>query len=503
MNSCSPAGTAAGLVVPRSALSDTVAAWAQTDRKISRATLERLGVVSGTAVFFPELGRKSDAVVFRYREGWKARAVPDKAFVASKGLKMSFWGEDDVLQNKAETVYVVEGELDRCALVEAGLSPGEVMSVPNGAKQRTTEAPSELRGYSYVDEALKAGLSRVKRFVWCGDGDDSGLALRADMAKLLGAARFSFVNWPDGCKDANDVLRTDGARDLRELVTEGALPWPVIGLYRLSELPEPPALTLWDPGFVEWESKIRLAPRTLSVVTGHPSMGKTLLWTQVWFQVARAYRLAMCVATFENRPKPHMRRQLRTLISGKLERDMDDGERQKADTWINDHYFFAVHPDNRQTLEWFLDIAETAIVRHGAKVVTLDPWNRLEGSRERNEREDEYIARCLRTLHVFATDMNCHVQITAHPAKMDSKRRGLAPDLEDISGARHWENMADQGFVVHRPEIFDGTTRKTEAILYHKKARFDELGHQCRLGLQYDLAKGRFRSTDYDTGYGG
>lgn len=815
-----------GASAPRTKLSVVVALWAKQKRKITEATLERLGVGSGM-VFFPGLERKTDAIVFKYRDGWKARAVPEKDFVAGKGLKLSFWNEEVVLAAGSETVFITEGELDCCALVEAGIPSECVLSVPNGAKQRETDTPVEARGYGYVDEALTNGLARVKRFVWCGDGDGPGLSLRADMARLLGAARFSFVEWPDGCKDANDVLISDGDQFLRELVTDGALPWPVKGLYRLNELPEPPPMTRWNPGFSEWESKVLLAPRTLSVVTGHPGSGKalaldtpiptpagwttmgalnvgdavydergkechvtlatpimkghpcyrmifddgseiiadedhlwethkangrakrpasvvttrqiseslidnkkrnhaivltgpidckkadllippytlgawlgdgstmgaiihsrepeitneitkdgfkvfynlralayrieglqdllrfegvlgnkhippnylrasfdqrlsllqglmdtdghigseqaglqceytsvkkllaegflelalslgikarlrtaraklygkdcgpvyrilfrtslpvfrlprklarqlkaaplrikhwyvdkcepttsvpvrciqvdspsrlylagrsfipthnTLLFTQIWFQVLQAYRLSMFIASFETRAKPHIRRQIRTLFMGALEKDMSDDDKHKADAWINDHYFFAVHPEHRQTLEWFLDLAEVAVVRHGVRIVAIDPWNRLEGARDSREREDEYIARCLRTLYSFAQDMDCHVQITAHPSKMESMRRGKPPDLEDIAGAKHWENMVDQGFVVHRPEVFDGVNRKTKAVLFHKKARFEELGYPCKLSLQYDLSKGRYRSTDYDIG---
>jgi twinkle protein len=97
--------------------------------------------------------------------------------------------------------------------------------------------------------------------------------------------------------------------------------------------------------------------------------------------------------------------------------------------------------------------------------------------------------------------MNCHVQILAHPAKMDGTRRGQAPGLEDISGSKNWENMVDQGFVVHRPTIFDGVERKTEAALYHRKARFEELGHPCKLAMNYQLTNGRYVSTDYAVGY--
>lgn len=465
-------------------------------RHISAETLALMNVASGT-VYFPDTREKGEALVFKYSEGWKARSIDGKHFVASKGFKGEFWNIDRVLAADPAEVYLTEGELDACALVEAGVSVDRVLSVPNGAKERPADDPADQRGYEYVLDALKAGLSRVKKVVWCGDGDGPGHALRADMVRLFGAARFWFLDWPEGCKDANDLLRTDGPQVLFDLVTDGTLPWPVDGIFRLHELPEPPPLTLWRPGFPEWESKVMLAPRTLSVVTGHPNHGKTAMWQQIWFQVVREYGLTAGMASFETRAKPHIRRQIRTLISGKLERDMDDNDRARADAWINERYLFFVHPNNRPTLKWFLDMAEVAVVRHGARIIQLDPWNRLEASRTRDESATDYIGRCLRELHSFAADMNCHVQIVAHPAKMDSARRGTAPSLEDISDSKHWENMVDQGFVVHRPQIFDGSQRKTEAALYHRKARFDELGYPCKLAMDYSLQSGSYRSTDY------
>ena len=492
------AGTAVG-TEPSSRISERAATWAQR-RGLSRETLDLLGVASGT-VFFPDIGRKSEAVFFRYRDGHKARSIEEKAHVAGGGFKLSFWNLDRVLKASPAEVFIVEGELDACALVEAGIPPDRVLSVPNGAKERPADDPNELRGYDYVKDALAAGLSKVKKFVWCGDADGPGTALRADMVRILGAARFWFVDWPEGIKDANEYLVKDGPDALSELVTDGALQWPVAGLYRLDELPEPPPLTIWDPGFPEWESKIKLAPRTLSVVTGHPGHGKTAMWSQIWFQVVKQYGVPACVASFETRPKPHLRRQLRTLLAGKLEKDLSQEDKAKADQWIRERYLFLVHPEQRPTLEWFLDMAEIAVVRHGARIIQADPWNRLEASRGRDESETEYIGRCLRTLHAFAHDMNCHVQILAHPAKMDSARRGQAPGLEDISGSKNWENMVDQGFVVHRPEVFDGTNRKTEAHLYHRKSRFEELGYPCKLALDFKLSDGRYVSIDYNTGY--
>jgi twinkle protein len=77
--------------------------------------------------------------------------------------------------------------------------------------------------------------------------------------------RVWFVDWPEGCKDANDMLLSDGPEALYDLVTHGALEWPVRGLYRLSQLPEVAAISTWDPGFPEWENRVKVAPGMMSV----------------------------------------------------------------------------------------------------------------------------------------------------------------------------------------------------------------------------------------------
>lgn len=480
-----------------------------SSRGISAETLARLGAASGT-VFFHRLERKSEAVFFPYHQAgevvnWKACAYPEKAFTSKPGGKLCFHGIDDVLAAEPGDVWLVEGEWDRASLVEAGISHERVLSVPNGARepQKAAGERSDLpegSGYGYVLDALERGLGRHKRFIWCGDNDGPGFALRQDMARLLGQARFWFVEWPEGCKDANDYLRSDGPEAVRELVTDGIRMWPVAGLYALSELPELSPLDPWHvPAMPTWRGRIALAPGTMSVVVGHPGHGKTALWGQVWHDVANAYDLVVAAASFEQPAKPYFRRRLRTLQSGKLERDMDDAERAAADRWIADHYVWIMHPDQKPTLTWFLDMAEVAVVRRGAKVIQLDPWNRLESQREPRESETDYIGRCLTALYVFATDMNCHVQVVAHPAKSDGQRRGKPPDLEDAAGSKHFDNRVDQGFVVHRPKMFDGPHPCTEAVLFHRKARFEELGHPCKLPIRYDYRVARFVEVEKNT----
>lgn len=497
------AGTAARTTTAaRRPLSPAAVQWAREARHISDSTLSKLGVRSGI-VNFRKAGR-SEALFFVFPDGkWKARSFPQKDHTAEPGIQMQFWGLREFLAERPKRVFIVEGEMDRCAMVEAGFSPAEVLSVPNGAKERTPKAqdadedtPPEQRGLGYVVEALQAGLSSVKQFIFCGDMDAPGLTLRSDMVQVLGAARFHTVDWPEGCKDANDMLRTDGPAALRDLCENGALAWPVEGLYRLSQLPEQARLTLWFPGFSAWEGKLNLAPGLMSVCTGHPNHGKTVMMQQMWFNIVREYDVPIAMASFETGAKPHIRKHLRTFLTGRLEKNLSIEEKAKADRWIDDRYLFMVHPERAPTLDWYLDMMEVAVVRHGARIGLLDPWNRLEGSRPPGENETDYIARCLRTIANFASDMQCHMQIIAHPAKQDRNRRGQPPMLDEISGSKNWENMVDQGFVVHRSQMFDPGARRTECDVFYRKSRFDELGYPCALPMNYIPSLGRFVSND-------
>lgn len=471
------------------------------ERGWSRATLAKLDAGFGTA-FFPDAKQSLPAVIFHFPKGKKARSIEGKHFCTNKGFELDFWNIERVVAAKPDRIFITEGEPDAVSLVEAGISENQVLSVPNGAKLEAAKDPLEQRGYEYAKRALPK-LSFAKEIVWCGDNDAPGLTLREDMVRIFGAARFRFVDWPDGIKDANEMLLKDGAQPLRELVQDGSLPWPVHGIYRLSELPEPPKMTLWRTGFADWGDKVMLAPRTMSVVTGHPGHGKTKLLGQIIFNIVRAECIPACIASFETRPKPHMRQQLRTLLVGKLERDMSDEEKNRADKWINERYLFVVHPEQRPTLEWFLDMAEVAVIRHGARIIQIDPWNRLEASRGKDESETEYIGRALRTIHTFAHDLNCHVQVLAHPAKMGSKRIGDPPHLEDISGSKNWDNMVDQGFVVHRPKMIDDMgNRLTTCDFIQRKSRFEELGYPCVMKLNYSLERGKYETAEQGAAYG-
>lgn len=477
-------------------------AWATKERRINRGTLELLRVGSGT-VRVPELNGYRDIIAFLYpKKSWKARALGEKGFVSKTGHEATFWGLEEVLEGPKNVVYVVEGEMDRCSLVEAGFSPDEVLAAPGATPKKKKPGDEEGDEPTYIAAALESGLSEVKTFVLCMDNDEAGLPFRKMMARALGMARCEFVDWPDAnCKDANDYLIKHGGDQLSLYISKNRKEWPIEGLFNIRSLPNARTLRQWDPQMgndqegTYWAPKLYLAPSTLSVVTGQPGHGKTQLWAQIWFNIAKKYDLKLAVATFETRPKPEYMRMLRQFyLKRKLTpENCTEKEIDEADSWIADHYYFIIHPEERPTLQWVMETADHAVRKLGVKVIQIDPWNRLEGQRDRGEAETDYILRCLRSVSCFAKESDIHFQILAHPAKGDYVQRSRCPDLEDISGSKHWDNVCDQGFAVWRPRLFDDDGKRlTYAEMHHKKARYRELGYPTKFGLDYKTELERF-----------
>ena len=114
------------------------------------------------------------------------------------------FGLDDT--RGAREIVVVEGEMDKLALEQAGIK--NVVSVPDGApgkvKDGPVPAPEEDRKFEYLWNC-RAALDPVSRIVIAVDADAPGQALAEELARRLGKERCFRVTWPEGCKDAGEV----------------------------------------------------------------------------------------------------------------------------------------------------------------------------------------------------------------------------------------------------------------------------------------------------------
>lgn len=168
------------------------------ERGISEATLRRAGVAS-EVVYDPGERKEARVIAFPYyRDGVlvnvKYRTL-DKRFWQVRGAEKILYGLDDVA-GQAE-IIVVEGEMDKLALEEAGFK--NVVSVPDGAPARVKDGAlppaSEDTKYSYLWNC-RAWLDQAVRIVIATDNDAPGDALAEELARRLGRERCWRVRWP-------------------------------------------------------------------------------------------------------------------------------------------------------------------------------------------------------------------------------------------------------------------------------------------------------------------
>jgi twinkle protein len=139
------------------------------------------------------------------------------------------------------------------------------------------------------------------------------------------------------------------------------------------------------------------------------------------------------------------------------------------------------------------------VYRYGIKILVIDPWNEIDHSIGRNEREDQYISRMLAKIRRFARMNSVHVFVIAHPTKLQKNKTGGydAPTPYDIAGGAMWRNKADVCWCVHRPSMADSKT-----VVYVQKVRFRKNGAPGNMVFKFHVSTStyyEFRDSEYES----
>lgn len=381
----------------------------------------------------------------------KFRHATTKQHSQDANTKSSLWNAD-ALSLGGEFI-ITEGEFDALAVMAAGYE--RVVSVPCGAPADRVKDPFTAKRYDFMWESEEA-LRKCERFIIATDDDGPGHALAHDLAAILGPERCSVIRYPEGCKDLNDVLMKHGSTGVVRCI-EGASPFPVVGLYRLNDFADQQELPSMATGIACLDPLMQIVLGSLTVFSGYSNMGKsTVLNTILASAVARGVNV--CIASFETAPKPILRNELaRALIGCSFADFPHHPQRQAAYDTLEKQVTIisnSMDDDAEIDLERYLTLARLAVIRDGARIVVLDPWNEIEHKRQRDETETDYIGRAIRALKRFAKRYNVALWVVAHPTKPMKLKDGTVPvpSLYDISGSANWSNKADYGLIYHRPD---------------------------------------------------
>jgi twinkle protein len=433
----------------------------------------------GDIIAFPFF-EKGVVVAEKYR-------TPEKRFWQRPNGRRTFWNpdvlDDPALEEGTHPLIITEGELDALAAIGCGYRL--VVSVPDGAAPPGTQADAanEATGKFAFLFNNRERLKRVKRFILAVDDDAAGEQLRQELLRRLSPARCSFVQYPEECKDLNDVLKKYDPDRVRA-VLDGAKPFPISGLYRLRDYPEMPKLKTFSTGWSALDPYLRLFAGEFMVITGIPGMGKSTWVSNLLVNLYHLHRWRSAIFSPEMPVAPHLRDLLRLIVGG------DEG----ADEIIDDAFCFldadptGKSDDDDFDLGWIIEKAVDAVHRYGVRVLLIDPWNEVEHAKRLGEPTTEYIARSIRELRQFAREYGVIVIVVAHPTK-DVNDRGeiRIPNLYDVDGSAAWCNKPDHGICIHRRNPCENET----SILI-QKVRFSASGKKGEMRLFFDPLRGRY-----------
>lgn len=401
--------------------------------------------------------------------------------------------EDD--PDLSSPLVITEGELDAVSCVVASIP--NVVSVPDGAQLdqvgegKIVPAHDKAFGWLWDDNGLKPHLARFDRVILAVDADRKGTILREELAVRFGRNKCYVVTYPEGCKDANDVLVKHGPQAVADLIAK-ASPLVPDKLCRFSDIRDEGTGEVYSTGFKGLDEGLGtafIAPE-LVIITGQPGSGKSEFATVLGANLANFHKIPGAILQFEDRAG----RVRETLIRYAMSSVNGISTREEAREWI-DKWFLTIEPDQNlkddhdYTLDYIKEVVREARTRHGCRWIILDPWNEIEHIWDRAKNESQYTNDALRALKKLARANQVILMIVAHPSKEGGRQSEIQDmDLYGISGSAAWANKADHGFIVHRSD-------KSKEDLYVKVAKSKD--HVTMGGIGICRMQYRWNSAQY------
>lgn len=462
-------------------------------RGISESVLTRNMVARGSA-YFPQVEEDRPCVMFPYRRDGEVINVKyrthDKLFRMEGGCERILYGIDDI----GSLLVWTEGEIDKLSIEVAGIT--SCVSVPDGAP-----APESKSYESKFDFLDCPELGKVDIHIVAVDNDAPGLRLRDELIRRLGPEKCRVVDWPDGCKDANDVLVKYGSGVLSDCIASARV-LPIAGAHEvidymddIQRLYREGIPTGLPTGWLAMDKHYKVRPGDVTVITGAPNSGKSEWLDALLVNMANLHEWRIGIYSPEQgSPAEHIAK----LIEKKTGLPFNDGPSRRISpteldhslTWAQDKFTW-IAPEECN-LENILAVGKSLVLRSGIRGLVLDPWNEIEHNRPQNQTETEYIGDCLRKIRIFAKAQQVHVWIVAHPQKLQKdKETGQYPVAGpyEISGSANWNNKPDVVISVWRQR---STAPIYEVEVHIQKVRHKYVGRLGMIKLDWNPINGRY-----------
>lgn len=344
-----------------------------------------------------------------------------------------------------DDAWLCEGEPDVAVMTQAGYSAAGLPS----AEYTPTPAEMDI-------------LVRANRIFLAGDSDTPG---QAAMKKLWGQIRERayLVEWPAGCKDANETLLkecggdTEKFQELVEKLKSKALERPIPDFYDVREslrnaddtnpMDNPRRLHMRDKRVDEMA--VTLPGNVVSMFATYTGTGKTT-WALDMFELEEAMKYGSVVINYSAELSPEEFARLVAAIV--LEKDRltlsreDFQEAARRLDECNAKLYVGYNPEFNR-INMVLDSIEWAIRRLGAHIVVLDHLHFLC----RGERDDiKAQADAMQRIKNISRKYSVIFVVVGQSRKEQPNRKGRVSEASDAKGSESFISDATTAYHIHR-----------------------------------------------------
>jgi twinkle protein len=427
------------------------------DRGISNNTLLRFNITQSVE-FMPNAQTEIPVLCFNYYRNDELVNIKyrgaQRDFRLNKSSELIFYNLDAI--KDLDTCVIVEGEVDALSMYEAGIY--NVISVPNGASNGKIQL-------KYLDNCYEYFVD-MRKIIIATDNDNAGKSLKEELARRLGKERCFEIQYPENCKDANDVLKLHGKQALAILV-EQAREFPIDGIVSNEDLAAD-VMNYYENGYPQgtktgiegFDEYLQLMPGQFTTVTGAPGHGKSEWVDNMVAHTAVKSGWKWAVCSFENVPAALHATKIAEKIGGKAFDFRRDPQNRLAPSdmgmilsFIGSNFAFINTSSADITLDGILAKTGELVARKGINGLLIDPWNYIEHKIPNGMPETLYISECLTKLKHAAMKLGIHIILIAHPAKLQKplgQKKYEIPTMYSISGSAHFNNKTDNGLTVYR-----------------------------------------------------
>ena len=402
-------------------------------RGLTVETIEAFKVVEQTRgekvyVLFPYLTEAG-----AYING-KTRNVDDKRDMRQEAGAMPCLYGWHLIDPKARTIAIAEGEIDAMSLHQCGIP---ALSVNAGAGN-----------HQWIENDWER-LERFSEILIFFDDDEAGEKGAKEVIQRLGPERCKRVHLENGAKDANEYMQSGAGRVDFEALISQAQPLDPEELRSAADyIPQVVSLFYPEPGAtrdpvlhidrnLDW---FEFRGGEVSVWTGINGHGKSLLLSQVQIGLM-AQGEHFVVFSGEMKPARLLKRSVKQVTG--LDRPASAYIRAVGE-WMRDRYWL-FDLQGTAKLDRLLEVFTYAHRRYGCTHFVIDSLMMTDvpedGPGSMTLQKD-----AMRKLTAFAKRLNVHVHLVAHPRK--ARDESAAPNKMDVAGSGKITDGADNVFSV-------------------------------------------------------